>query len=249
VCCPYLPDGRKVEPGDEDPALANALDARALRGILGAMVSTPSEIEARCARVLADREIRATLAVLGDRATYHVADVRSPEFGDVIKTIYATRGRIDGVIHGAGVLEDKLMRHKTAESFERVFATKLSGAQTLVEHLRDDVKLVVMFSSISGAFGNRGQADYAAAGDALDKLAWSLQSRIAGRVVSIDWGPWSGTGMAVDLEREYTRRGIGLIDPALGVEALLAELHAGSDAQVILSATDPRTLVRPRANA
>ena len=241
--------GRSPLPGDEDLALAAAGDVRALRAILGAILSTPAEIEARATRVLADREIRATLAALGDRATYHVADVRTPEFGALIDEIYATRGRIDGVIHGAGVLEDKLMRHKTAESFERVFSTKLSGAQTLVEHLRADVKLVVLFSSISGAFGNRGQSDYAAAGDALDKLAWSLQSRISGRVVSIDWGPWSGTGMAVDLEREYTRRGIGLIDPVLGVEALLAELHGGSDAQVILSATDPRTLARPRANA
>ena len=125
-----------------------------------------------------------------------------------------------------------------------MFATKLAGAQTLALRLRDDVRLVVLFSSISGAFGNRGQADYAAGGDALDKIAWALQRRIAGRVVSIDWGPWSGTGMAVDLEREYSRRGIGLIDPARGVEALLAELYGGRDEQVILSATDPRAFMR-----
>jgi acyl transferase domain-containing protein/NAD(P)H-dependent flavin oxidoreductase YrpB (nitropropane dioxygenase family) len=231
---------------DEDPALVQATDARALRTLLGSLVTTPAELEARCVRVLADREIRATLAALGDRATYHVCDVRTPEFGALIDEIYARRGRIDGVIHGAGILEDKLMRHKTSESFERVFATKLAAAQSLVEHLRDDVKLVVLFSSISGAFGNRGQADYAAAGDALDKLAWSLQRRIAGRVVSIDWGPWSGSGMAVDLEREFSRRGIRLIDPERGVEALLAELDGGRDAQVILTATDPRQLVRSR---
>ena len=139
------------------------------------------------------------------------------------------------MIHGAGVLEDKLIRHKTSESFERVYATKLAGAATLVERLRDDVKIVVLFSSISGAFGNRGQADYAAAGDALDKLAWQLQQKLSGRVVSIDWGPWAGTGMAVDLAREYARRGIGLIEPEDGVEALLAELRGGrGDAQVIL---------------
>jgi NAD(P)-dependent dehydrogenase (short-subunit alcohol dehydrogenase family) len=239
--------GRSPLPdADEDPELARATDARALRALLGTIASTPAEIEARCAHLLAAREIRATLAALGDRGTYRVCDVRTPAFGALIDDIYARRGRIDGVIHGAGILEDKLMRHKTSESFERVFATKLAAAQTLVEHLRDDVKLVVLFSSISGAFGNRGQADYAAAGDALDKLAWSLQRRIAGRVVSIDWGPWSGSGMAVDLEREFSRRGIGLIDPQRGVEALLAELDGGRDAQVILTATDPRQLVRGR---
>ena len=232
--------GRSPLPGPEDPSLAGAADARALRGVLAKQLSVPAEIEVRVARVLADREIRATLDTLGDRASYHAVDVRTPAFGELIDELYRRHGRLDGVIHGAGILEDKLMRHKTGESFERVFATKLASARTLVDKLRDDVKLVVMFSSISGAFGNRGQVDYAAAGDALDKLAWSLQSKIAGRVVSIDWGPWRGTGMAVDLEREYAKRGIGLIDPDAGIEALLDELQRGRDAQVILTATDPR---------
>jgi NAD(P)-dependent dehydrogenase (short-subunit alcohol dehydrogenase family)/acyl carrier protein len=243
--------GRSALPGKEDLALAAAQDAKALRTLLAKAGGTPAIIEARVARVLADREIRATLAALGDRATYHAVDVRSPELGELIDDIYERHGRIDAVIHGAGILEDKLIRHKTAESFERVFATKLVGARTLVEKLRDDVKLVVMFSSISGAFGNRGQADYAAAGDALDKLAWTLQRRITGRVVSIDWGPWAGTGMvSPDLEREYARRQIGLIDPDAGVEALLAELHGErGEAQVILTAADPRAFVRAREPA
>jgi NAD(P)-dependent dehydrogenase (short-subunit alcohol dehydrogenase family)/acyl carrier protein len=237
--------GRSPLPGPEDPALAGCADARALRSALSKLGGTPAQIELKVARVLADREIRATLATLGDRAHYHAVDVRSPDFGALIDAIYERHGRIDAVIHGAGILEDKLIRHKTPESFERVFATKLTGARTLVEHLRDDVKLVVLFSSISGAFGNRGQVDYAAAGDALDKLAWTLQRKIAGRVVSIDWGPWAGTGMvSPDLEREYAKRSIRLIEPNLGVEALLAELRgARGDAQVILTASDPRALV------
>ena len=246
--------GRSPLPEPEDPALAACADAKALRTAFVKLGGTPAIVEARVARVLADREIRATLAALatsGARATYHAVDVRSPEFGELIDELYRRHGRIDAVIHGAGILEDKLIRHKTPESFERVFATKLVGARTLVDKLRDDVKHVVMFSSISGAFGNRGQADYAAAGDALDKLAWTLSRRIAGRVVSIDWGPWAGAGMvSPDLEREYARRQIGLIDPDAGVAALLAELHGErGDAQVILTAADPRAFVRAPAGA
>ena len=243
--------GRSPMPTDEDPLFVAAADVRSLRGLLakrgtGGLMTTPAEIEHLCARVLAAREIRATLAALGDRGTYHAVDVRTPRFGALIDELYARHGRIDGVIHGAGVLEDKLMRHKTPESFERVFATKIVGARTLVDKLRDDVKHVVMFSSISGTFGNRGQADYAAAGDALDKLAWALQRKISGRVISIDWGPWAGAGMvSPDLEREYARRGIGLIDPQRGIEALFAELGAArGDAQVILTAADPRALLQ-----
>jgi acyl transferase domain-containing protein/NAD(P)H-dependent flavin oxidoreductase YrpB (nitropropane dioxygenase family)/NADP-dependent 3-hydroxy acid dehydrogenase YdfG/acyl carrier protein len=248
--CHIVLCGRSVLPGPEDPKLTAAHDAKQLRGVLAKLGGTPAIIEARVARVLADREIRATLATLGDRASYYAVDVRTAEFGALIDDIYAKHGRIDAVIHGAGILEDKLIRHKTPESFERVFSTKLTGAQTLVDKLRDDVKLVVLFSSISGAFGNRGQVDYAAAGDALDKLAWRLQRKIAGRVVSIDWGPWAGTGMvSAELEREYAKRQIRLIDPEHGVEALLSELRAPrGEAQVIWTASDPRGLTkRPQA--
>jgi len=247
--------GRSPLPAAGDPGG----DAKALRALFAKRVQTPAEpevdvgglrspaeIESMVARTLADREIRATLAALGDRGTYHAVDVRTPEFGTLIEKIYAQRGRIDAVIHGAGVLEDKLMRHKTADSFDRVFATKVAGARTLAAKLRDDVKLVVFFSSIVGALGNRGQADYAAAGDALDELARALQTRLRGRVVSLDWGPWAGTGMvSAELEREYARRGLALIEPARGIDALLAEVGAPSgEAQVILCASDPRALVR-----
>ena len=34
-------------------------------------------------------------------------------------------GKIDGVLHGAGVIEDKLIKDKTPESFDRVFGTKV----------------------------------------------------------------------------------------------------------------------------
>ncbi len=247
--------GRSPLPGDEDPAFADAKDATALRRLLSARGTPTGAIESASAAILAAREIRATIAALGARARYHAIDVRTPAFGELIDALYVEHGRIDAVIHGAGVLEDKLLRDKTPESFDRVYGTKVIAAQTLVERLRGDIKLVMWFSSISGVFGNRGQGDYAAAGDALDKLAWSLQKKIAGRVVSVDWGPWSGTGMVSPaLAREYARRGIALVDPERGAEALLAEIRGGSrdDAQVILTASDPRALLKraaPHASA
>jgi NAD(P)-dependent dehydrogenase (short-subunit alcohol dehydrogenase family) len=146
-------------------------------------------------------------------------------------------GRIHGVVHGAGLIEDKLLRDKTTDSFARVFSTKVVSARTLAAKLSSEVLFFVMFSSISGAFGNRGQSDYAAANDALDKLAHHLFRTVPGRVLSINWGPWSGAGMVgPELEREYERRGIGLIPLEAGIERFFEELHAGADAQVILSA-------------
>jgi malonyl CoA-acyl carrier protein transacylase len=246
--------GRSPLPPPEHPALIAAADAPALRkAILGAGLATePAAVEARCARTLADREIRATLAAIagaGATVRYHACDVRTPAFAAVIDDVYARHGRLDGVIHGAGVLEDKLIRHKTVDSFARVYATKVAGALTLAERLRPDTRFVVFFASISGALGNRGQVDYATANQALAALAAALAPRITGRVVAIDWGPWAGTGMvSPELEREYARRGLGLIEPTAGVARLLAEL--GSDARdtevVIVGGDGPRALA-PRA--
>jgi len=188
--------------------------------------------------------MRATLGGLRETAAsvrYHAADVRdAAAVSAVIGDVYARHGRLDGVIHGAGVLEDRLVSDKSPESFARVYATKVDGAWALVSGLRDDVRFLVLFGSVSGVFGNRGQADYAAANDALDGIAQllsaqQLSAERPGRVVAVDWGPWAGGGMITpELEREYARRGVTLIDPAEGAACLLAEISAGDGpAQVI----------------
>jgi acyl transferase domain-containing protein/NAD(P)H-dependent flavin oxidoreductase YrpB (nitropropane dioxygenase family)/NADP-dependent 3-hydroxy acid dehydrogenase YdfG len=226
----------------EDPELAAAADLPALRKLIIATKKArePAAIEALASKVLAAREIRATMKDLlsaGASVDYRALDVRDAgALGALVDELYVRHGRIDGVVHGAGVLEDKLLSQKTPDSFARVFDTKVASARTLADKLRPDVGFVAFFASVSGAFGNRGQIDYSAANDALDKLAWWLSGRVKGKVVSLDWGPWAGAGMiSPELSREYERRGVGLIDPALGAESFLDELlHGGSDPQVVL---------------
>ena len=99
----------------------------------------------------------------------------------------------------------------------------------IADRLHLGMRFVVLFGSISGVVGNRGQTDYAAANDALDALARTHDGHNGCRVLSIDWGPWAGGGMvSPELEREYERRGIGLVDPDDGVMALLHEIGAGA---------------------
>ncbi|HVO90119.1 MAG TPA: SDR family NAD(P)-dependent oxidoreductase [Casimicrobiaceae bacterium] len=244
--------GRTALPeATEDTDLRDAPDERAVRQKLIARgtFKTPAEIESACSRIMAAREIRATMQTLGQagaQVVYHAVDVRdSDAFARVIDDIYARQGRLDGVIHGAGVIEDKLARDKTAESFARVFHTKVNGALTIAEKVRDDIGFIVFFSSIAATFGSRGQSDYAAANDFLDRLAVKLRGQLAARVVSINWGPWRHTGMvSPELEREYARRGIGLIEPGAGVASFIDELLHGpaSDAHVILMRGDPSKL-------
>src|SRR5262249_19241588 len=152
----------------------------------------------------------ATIQRTGARGSYHAIDVRNPQaFGDLIDRIYQHYGRLDGIIHAAGVIEDKLARDKTPESFPRVFETKVNGALTIAQKVREDVSFVVFFSSIASAFGSRGQSDYAAANDFLDRLAFKMNRHLKGRVLAINWGPWRDAGMVgPELAREYARRGI-----------------------------------------
>jgi len=243
--------GRSPEPSDDEPAdVRDATDTSEVRRALVARgLRDHAEIERQCHRILADREMRATfreIAAAGAQLTYHAVDVRDAgALGQLIDELYEQFGRIDGVIHGAGVTEDKLIRDKTDESFARVFDTKVVGAMTLAAKLRRDTSFVVFFGSVSGVFGNRGQVDYAAANDVLDKLAWSLDRHLDGRVVSIDWGPWGGAGMVrAELEREYARRGVSLIDLHEGVRCLIDELRFGqnADSQVLLIGAEPALL-------
>jgi NAD(P)-dependent dehydrogenase (short-subunit alcohol dehydrogenase family) len=202
----------------------------------------PAEIEATVRRILAEREIRANLDALKEHAAsvrYHAGDVREPRVvRDAVERVYLRHGRLDGVVHGAGVVEDRLVRDKEPQSFERVYRTKVDGASALAAAVRPDVGFFVVFGSVAGVHGNRGQADYAAANEACDTLAHVWRTRLRGRVLVADWGPWAGGGMvSPELAREYGRRGIGLIDPDAGVAALLREIAHGDETQVVFTGT------------
>src|SRR5262249_31726398 len=152
----------------------------------------------------------------------------------LIDRMYQSHGRIDGVIHGAGIIEDKLIEDKKAESFDRVLRTKALSAFILSRKLRpESLKFLVFFSSVAGRFGNRGQADYAAASEILNKVALDLDRKWPGRIVSINWGPWAKTGMvSSEVRRQFAERGVPLIEPSDGRRALDEELRLGKKGEV-----------------
>jgi acyl transferase domain-containing protein/NAD(P)H-dependent flavin oxidoreductase YrpB (nitropropane dioxygenase family) len=216
-------------------ALHAALRARA--GIAG-----PAEIEAAYQALRRVREVRENLALLsatGARVAYAQVDVRDPAALRVV--LEGWRGRFGdpvGLVHGAGLIRDKLIRQKTLESFDQVLSTKLDGALNVIRLLRPEaLKFTVLFSSIAGRFGNVGQTDYAAANEVLSKLAQWLDRRWPGRVLSMIWGPWSGVGMVSQLEDHLGKRGLGLIAPDVGRGLLVEELRHGEkgDVEVLYS--------------
>ncbi|MDP3295911.1 MAG: SDR family NAD(P)-dependent oxidoreductase, partial [Nevskia sp.] len=240
--------GRTALPGDESPATAGmATEAEVKKALLAQALAagrkpTPVELERALRAVLADREIRGNIAKLSAKGAvvdYRACDVRNPVvFGALIDAIYTQYGRIDAVLHGAGVIEDKRIPDKTPESFDRVYDTKVDSAWTLATKLRPEgLQLLALFASVSGRFGNTGQSDYAAANETLNRLAWALHRRWNGvRVISVNWGPWDA-GMASQRVRDgFRARGIVPIPVPAGRRWFMDELAYGPRKDVELVA-------------
>jgi acyl transferase domain-containing protein len=227
---------RSAEPADT----AGITDAAAIRSALLARLRTehgnrpikPVEVEAAYARLMKNREILRTISELreaGARVEYQALDVRDhAAFTAAIDGIYARYHRLDVFIHGAGVIEDKLLRDKTADSFDRVLHTKADSSFVLARSLRmKDLKRLIFMSSITAALGNRGQADYAAANGIMNGIAVSLAGEHSGRIISFNWGPWDQAGMVSNTVREqFLSRGVQLITIEDGAGYVLAAIES-----------------------
>ena len=209
----------------------------------------PAEIEREWRALSKARDVRETLAALqalGAGAEYLACNVRdAAAFGAAIAGIRAKYGRIDGVLHGAGVIEDKLLADKTPDSFENVLHTKTDSAVTLATALGllpggpavPAPGFVIFFTSVAGRFGNRGQGDYGAANETVSKLARWLQGQPQAartRICAVSWGPWdTGAGGMVspEIKAQFDAMGIVPIPQDLGVAAMATEIRHGAPDQ------------------
>ncbi|MCP4688330.1 MAG: SDR family oxidoreductase, partial [Desulfobacterales bacterium] len=208
-----------------------------------------------------NREIAETLHRLrqtGAEVSYFSADVRDPDaITPVFKAIRSAHGAVTALIHGAGVLEDRLIIDKTDAQLDRVIDTKVAGFLNLLDAVRpDSLKHLVLFTSVAARLGNMGQADYAMANEALNKIARrEAAARPDCRVAAINWGPWDG-GMVTDsLKREFQREGLGLIPLDAGGACMLQEMILPGDhpVEVVISAksrsAEARDAAPPRLSA
>lgn len=232
--------------GDEPAECAGLADEAALRQALLAReqragrTMAPKALAAAVRDVLAQREIRATLERLraaGSVAEYFACDTTdASSVTATLAQVRAALGPITVLVHGAGVLADKLIAEKTPEQFARVFATKVRGLQVLLEATAGDpLDALVLFSSVAGRFGNRGQSDYAMANEVLNKVAQAEFLRRGGRclVRSINWGPWDGGMVTPALREHFHAQGVGLIPHDAGAAALVREFAGAATADEV----------------
>jgi len=190
------------------------------------------EINRLIKNILASREIKETLQAiekLGGQAEYLSVDLTNNFNLQEKLTILVTKfGQITGIIHGAGVLADKLIENKSEQDFERVYSTKIEGLQSLLNCLKpDQLKHLILFSSAAGFYGNIGQSDYAIANEILNKFAYQFKRSYPDcQVITFNWGPWESGMVTPELKQLFAQRGIEVIPVEVGTQVFINELIA-----------------------
>ncbi|GAA2608096.1 SDR family NAD(P)-dependent oxidoreductase [Actinomadura fulvescens] len=201
----------------------------------------PREVDRLTRDLVARREIRGTLAALselGVEVDYVAVDVT--DRAAVAGALAPYAGRVTGVVHGAGILADRLIAEKTADEIGRVLAAKLDGLANLLAGLDPDaLRHLVLFSSVAGFFGNRGQVDYAMANAALNSraLAWKVRHPSC-HVTAVNWGAWAGGMVTPQLQALFEQRGVGLIPIGTGA-AMFTEQFGRDRAHDVVTVISP----------
>lgn len=167
-----------------------------------------------------------------------------------IETAKNRFGKIDGVIHAAGIFPGGMMQFKERKNVEEVFSAKVNGTIWLDELLGDEPDFVVYFSSLNSLTGGFGQSDYCAANAFLDNFA-VRKNRDADEktfYISINWDAWQETGGAFNaaLPKDLSEyREINLRDKILNREGKDAFFRAVNSPlpQAIVSVREFETLV------
>jgi NAD(P)-dependent dehydrogenase (short-subunit alcohol dehydrogenase family) len=155
----------------------------------------------------------------GIEANYHTCDVTDPEAVRAVMGAVTSRyGRIDGIIHGAGVLRDGFLSQMTRDDFTTVTDVKFIGAWNLFSAAEGaGLRFFVGLSSAAAIQGNPGQANYAAANRMMSALLGTLQRKNSAILFkALMLPPVEGAGMADDPElRELLKRkGVAYIHAA-----------------------------------
>ena len=150
-----------------------------------------------------------------------VADVQ--QLAHALDEIRAAGPPIRGVLHAAGITDDRTLLELRWEQFVNVFAAKVDGGWNLHQQLlAEDLDFFVLFSSAASVLGGAGQANYAAANSFLDALA-HYRRRLGMKALSVNWGPWADIGMAAQDDIRGGRlaaRGLNSIPTKEGTELL-----------------------------
>lgn len=187
--------------------------------------------------LLGRRELSATVQLEVDKLEQAGAKILTlktdvshrDEVSQMLETVKDEMLPLAGIVHAAGVLEDGMLQGQTWDSFNRVMSPKVAGSwnlHTLTKELNLD--FFICFSSISALLGSPGQGNYAAANSFMDALVYHRR-KLGLPGITINWGPWSDTGMAAMLNHKeqarWDARGVTRITTEMGLQVLAEVLE------------------------
>ncbi len=161
-------------------------------------------------------------AGLPGRVRYVAIDVTDQaEVDSAIAGLVAELGRIDLIVHGAGVQYSKRLESRKLSEFRQTYDIKIRGLYNLVSACNKQTGQQVPVHALTSAysiFGNDGQHDYGAANITLDRLCQLSELQAGPGWSSLAWSAWNGVGMTRGSEYQAlaARRNLALLEPPEG---------------------------------
>jgi acyl transferase domain-containing protein/NAD(P)-dependent dehydrogenase (short-subunit alcohol dehydrogenase family) len=206
---------------------------------------TPAAVEKELAAL---ERAQAALAAIeavkaaGGSVYYYSVDLTDADaVAAIIEDVRQRSGRIDVLLHAAGLERSHFLPDKDPKEFDLVFDVKADGWFNLLKAIGEmPLGATVAFSSVAGRFGNAGQADYSSANDLLCKITSNFRSsRPQTRGIVVDWTAWSGIGMATrgSIPKMMELAGIHMLPPEAGVPWIRRELVSGATSGEVVAAS------------
>jgi 3-oxoacyl-[acyl-carrier protein] reductase len=138
----------------------------------------------------AAQEVENSAKVFGVEAVAVQADAANPvEAQALIDTAQEKFGRIDALVNNAGITRDGLLMRMSNEDWDKVIDTNLTGVFYTTRAvsrlmLKQRSGAIVNISSVSGVYGNAGQANYAASKAGLIGFTKSIAKEFGSRGIT-----------------------------------------------------------------
>jgi NAD(P)-dependent dehydrogenase (short-subunit alcohol dehydrogenase family) len=251
-------------PNPEDPDLGR-LEGEELKYLKRDIAKRIKDAGTRPTPVMVEREIAALeraasvlsamreIERVGGTVHYRACDVTDAgAVHELVREIAETHGRVDVLVHAAGLERSHSLPDKEPREFNLIFDVKADGLFNLlkaIDVLDCPLRASVVFTSIAGRFGNAGQTDYSAANDLMCKITSSMRATRPGtKAIATDWSAWGKVGMATrgSIPEMMRRAGIDMLDPEAAVPVVRREIISSGTGGEVLIAGSLGILLDPR---
>nr|MCR4944270.1 SDR family NAD(P)-dependent oxidoreductase [Clostridium sp.] len=194
---------------------------------------------------LSSSRLKEIQAIKSEGVHYSKADISNlNDVENLCHDIRSKYGKIDGIIHSAGVIRDSFIKNKTEEELSLVIAPKINGLLNLdIATKNENLDYLISFSSIAAVLGNIGQVDYSFANGFIDAYLKERNEKVkkgerTGKSISVNWPLWNSGGMNIDekiKKNMFDMLGVKALETLRGVKAFEDIILSGKDRVMVLN--------------